>query len=528
MRKYRSSLNRASIVAAVSVLLLVPLRMSAQCSASAWGNSPSTTCGNVGIGTTSAAAPNSFFVGGRTLQIFDAGNLPNIRFNGASSNDVSVGADSAAGYFVNATAGGLLRFYTTSATSPVLRMTIDSSGNVGIGTGTSAIARTLSVVGTVGWYSPTNCNQMGALSNTAADSGQMNLLSGGVSKAFITTSGSSYLNGGNVGIGTTSPSPVPFFASGTTLHIADAAGNLPNIHFTGTSSNDFSIGVDASAAYFYNATAGGLLRFYTNPATQSLPRMTIDAAGNVGIGTGVGTVGKPLEVATSTTNTVFGTDNGTPLIRLTNASATPNNFTGLDFWDGAADAAVIHATFLRNSHNGTLGFATRNAAGTLVDRMTLDDCGNLNVTGSITGASVINAVYQDIAEWVPGSKDLLPGTVVVLDPQKANQVMASMKPYDTSVAGVVSAQPGVILGRGDDMKTKVATVGRVKVRVDASKRAVRIGDLLVTSDIPGMAMVSEPVIVDGVKMHRPGTLIGKALEPLADGKGEVLTLLSLQ
>jgi hypothetical protein len=29
-------------------------------------------------------------------------------------------------------------------------------------------------------------------------------------------------------------------------------------------------------------------------------------------------------------------------------------------------------------------------------------------------------------------------------------------------------------------------------------------------------------------MHRPGTLIGKALEPLSEGEGEILVLLSLQ
>jgi len=29
-------------------------------------------------------------------------------------------------------------------------------------------------------------------------------------------------------------------------------------------------------------------------------------------------------------------------------------------------------------------------------------------------------------------------------------------------------------------------------------------------------------------MHRPGTIIGKALEPLRSGKGEILMLLTLQ
>ncbi len=58
---------------------------------------------------------------------------------------------------------------------------------------------------------------------------------------------------------------------------------------------------------------------------------------------------------------------------------------------------------------------------------------------------------------------------------------------------------------------------------------IRVGDLLVTSDIEGVAMKNEPVDVAGdAKMHRPGTLIGKALEPLEKGRGEILVLLSLQ
>jgi hypothetical protein len=93
---------------------------------------------------------------------------------------------------------------------------------------------------------------------------------------------------------------------------------------------------------------------------------------------------------------------------------------------------------------------------------------------------------------------------------------------------VVSAQPGLTLGEGSSSKATIATTGRVRVRVDATKGAIALGDLLVTSDKPGMAMKSEPVDLGGIKMHRPGTLIGKALEPLASGEGEILVLLSLQ
>ena len=41
-------------------------------------------------------------------------------------------------------------------------------------------------------------------------------------------------------------------------------------------------------------------------------------------------------------------------------------------------------------------------------------------------------------------------------------------------------------------------------------------------------MKSEPVLMGGRKFHSPGTIVGKALEPLAGGTGEILVLLSLQ
>ena len=96
------------------------------------------------------------------------------------------------------------------------------------------------------------------------------------------------------------------------------------------------------------------------------------------------------------------------------------------------------------------------------------------------------------------------------------------------VAGVISEQPGIALAEGGAGKVLVATTGRVKVNVDASRGPIHIGDLLVTSDRPGVAMKSEPVNVGGVQLHRPGTLIGKALETLEKGKGKILVLLSLQ
>jgi hypothetical protein len=153
--------------------------------------------------------------------------------------------------------------------------------------------------------------------------------------------------------------------------------------------------------------------------------------------------------------------------------------------------------------------------------------GNAHFSGTVTGGNIA-AKYQDVAEWVPSATNMTAGTVVVLDPSVSNHVMPSSRPYDTSVAGVVSAQPGLILGEESASSEMIATTGRVKVRVDATRGPIRIGDLLVTGAKPGMAMKSEMIDVAGVQIHRPGTIVGKALEALDGGEGEILVLLSLQ
>ncbi|MEK6324699.1 MAG: hypothetical protein AABN33_23910 [Acidobacteriota bacterium] len=154
--------------------------------------------------------------------------------------------------------------------------------------------------------------------------------------------------------------------------------------------------------------------------------------------------------------------------------------------------------------------------------------GNGYFTGSLTVDGNIAAKYQDLAEWVPAKNAISAGTVVVLDPEHSNHVLASSHSYDTRVAGVVSANPGVLLGEGGPGKVMVATTGRVRVKVDATNAPIRVGDLLVTSDKEGIAMRSLPLDLGGTPIHRPGTLIGKALEPLDKGVGEILVLLSLQ
>ena len=150
------------------------------------------------------------------------------------------------------------------------------------------------------------------------------------------------------------------------------------------------------------------------------------------------------------------------------------------------------------------------------------------MVGDVTVTGNISAKYQDVAEWVTSPQSLPAGTVVVLDVEHSNQVLPSVRSYDMRVAGVVSETPGLLLGEEGKGKVKVATVGRVKVKVDASKGSIKVGDLLVTGDKEGIAMKSESMEINGRSFHQPGTILGKALEPLKEGVGEILVLLSLQ
>lgn len=68
----------------------------------------------------------------------------------------------------------------------------------------------------------------------------------------------------------------------------------------------------------------------------------------------------------------------------------------------------------------------------------------------------------------------------------------------------------------------LALVGRVPCKVDASYGAIAVGDTLTTSPTPGHAMLcSDPLAC-------AGAIIGKALEPLEGGIGEILVLVNLQ
>ena len=279
-----------------------------------------------------------------------------------------------------------------------------------------------------------------------------------------------------------------------------------------------------SVALMIFATAGAASAQWTTNGNN----INNTNSGNVGINT-TSPAGKLDVNGADAAPTSGASTNGTLLL-----GATPT--TNLVLSGGVSTTSGIYAWFQsRNRQSASFYDISLNPLGGNVGIGTipnasykLDVNGSTNITGNINVTGNIAAKYQDIAEWVPTSQKLTPGTVVVLDAERGSDVVASSQAYDTKVAGVISIKPGLALGESGEDKVLVATTGRVRVKVDATHAPIRVGDLLVTSTTTGYAMKSEPIVINGRSFHSPGTLIGKALEPLEKGTGEIMVLLSLQ
>jgi hypothetical protein len=441
-----------------------------------------TSTGRVGIGTATPSYPFDLVASGAWIA----------RFKKTDNSNGGVIIDSVTGFnpnlalavngtnkwylLNNASGSDVLQFWESTGSFP--RFTLTQAGTVGIGTPTPSASYKLDVQGG-------SINSSGGLCIAGDCKTSWSLVGG--SQWSNGTGGTINYAGGNVGIGIASP-----------VFSLDISGGL----------NSFR----AKAATVSSGDA--IATFENNSGSQ----MIVRGNGNVGIGTVnpstklhvAGTVAADtLGVGTTSPAYTLDVNGGVAGFRAKAATVSSGD-TIASFENTGGSQMIVRG-------NGNVGIGTTNPSN------------KLHVAGSITVDGNINAKYQDLAEWVDSSQELPAGTVVVLDPDRANQVVASTQSYDSGVAGVISSQPGVVLGEAGAGRLLVATTGRVKVKVDASNGPIKIGDLLVTSDKEGVAMKSVPVEVNGgVRMHRPGTLIGKALQPLAQGTGEILVLLSLQ
>jgi len=200
--------------------------------------------------------------------------------------------------------------------------------------------------------------------------------------------------------------------------------------------------------------------------------------------------------------------------------------------------------------SGRVGFGTTHAGATITAKLVpgsssiirgdiegvdpdddSDDVTVFRVTS--TGRTITTAVEitggGDLVEGFESSEGKLePGTVVVIDAERAGQLKSSSSAYDRKVAGVISGAGGINHGiqMGQDGvmdgENLVAMTGRVYVKCSAENGAIQPGDLLTTADITGHAMRADDV------SRSFGAVIGKAMTSLEDETGLVLVLVNLQ
>ncbi|HEX7314703.1 MAG TPA: hypothetical protein VF297_12330 [Pyrinomonadaceae bacterium] len=547
--------------------------------------------GRIGIGTTSPSVLLHMSTGATRAEFnmqtsHTSGPIIRFRQDGGAAVDRAVGAlnflneagatvsQIVAAYPGTDSSKSFLKF-TTSATE-ALRIT--SNGSVGVGTTTPAYR--LDVAGQVrsssgGFVFPDGTTQTtastgtvtgvnagaglsgggsgGSLTLSVAAGTGINAGAGGVSVNYGSTSGTAVQGNTTLtvtaGSGLTGGGQLALGAGGTLTLANDDKGSAQNIfknvanaagavQFSAGSNSD-SISFEGTGGTTVSFNAGAKRVTINSSATAAsgwtdggANLTTTNTSARVGIGTASPTQLLDVSGAGEVKARAVGTTSAA--LQLQESSGTSTWSEWQQYFDrlrlNTNDGTTVRGDVLSILPNGNVGIG---AVPAVNSGYKLDVAGsinatqNINATGTITGGT-ITATYQDVAEWVPSVQKLAAGTVVVLDTDRTNHVVASASAYDTKVAGVISAQPGVILGVASEGKVKVATTGRVKVKVDASRGAIKVGDLLVTSDVEGVAMKSEPISIGGRQIHAPGTIVGKALEPLESGTGEILVLLSLQ
>jgi hypothetical protein len=193
----------------------------------------------------------------------------------------------------------------------------------------------------------------------------------------------------------------------------------------------------------------------------------------------------------------------------------------------------------QNNTSGNIGYLGGPGIGCAGRAVRSQDFGGYfeNTAGGValksTGLAQVKTLQilgADLAESFPveGGK-AEPGTVLMLGDGTDGELRVADAPYSRRVAGVVSGANGldagvVLKGKSfeSDTQTPVALSGRVWVKCDATHAPIRVGDLLTTADRAGHAMVA----TDRERAY--GAILGKAMTPLASGRGLVLVLVSLQ
>jgi hypothetical protein len=183
---------------------------------------------------------------------------------------------------------------------------------------------------------------------------------------------------------------------------------------------------------------------------------------------------------------------------------------------GLTTAGQVAIVTRNSSNNSSVVPALFSSDGVRPDTNDTYDIGTNNfkyrtVFANLFNGTALEAFYADLAENYLGDQYYEPGTVLIFG--GTHELTTTNQKGDRRVAGVVSTEPATLMNSAleGDFVIPLALQGRVPCKVIGR---VEKGDMLVTSAIPGYAIVNNDPKV--------GTVIGKALESKSDdSKGTV-------
>jgi hypothetical protein len=330
------------------------------------------------------------------------------------------------------------------------------------------------------------------------------------------TNGIAITTAGNVGIGTVTPlagnkldvrgssifNPGGSGGGFISLHTPNAETGM-TINGNGTTRADLRF--DGSTLKLVASSAG-------IPAPSS--GVAITTAGNVGIGTGAPATKLHVE-SPGFAEIAIKSTNERAILSLNNGLNPQGYVWTIESGVGGRFPSLF-------------GIYNRNVgrSGLEIDGNLLVYVKALQINGGADFAENFDVRTENPAE---SAAEIQPGMVVAIDPANPGKLSLGRRAYDRRVAGIISGaggvQPGMTMGQEQtlaDGKHPVALSGRVYCWVDATRGAVKPGDLLTTSATPGHAMkvTNSP--------RAQGAILGKAMTGLKTGKGLVLVLVTLQ
>ena len=296
---------------------------------------------------------------------------------------------------------------------------------------------------------------------------------------------------------------------------------------------------DITLTTYYPAPYGAYDELSTTGATN-----LATTSGNVGIGTTSG--GAKFDVA------------GTIRAKDVFAAGGQNLIIGDEIFLSDLDTANtlgiygVQNTTIGNIKLGSGGPTIYGAGGMMgigvsPTTSTLEVNGNIRaIFASVGGGTTLKStavptgvIGYDIAELFDASEEIEAGDVVGIDETKDLKLRKSSAPYETGMVGITSGGPAILF-EGSQIqiapkpgefikgtKIPIALAGRVTCKVSLENGAIKRGDLLTASSIPGHAMKATN------REKSFGAIIGKALENFNGGsngekQGRIIVLVTLQ